>query len=65
MSRVETRTKLDLEKVIFIGRTYEEYMDMYLLSEEDLKGKKVLDCPSGACSFPAIGSIKGSEYYWI
>lgn len=59
MSRVETRTKLDLEKVIFIGRTYEEYKDMFLLAEEDLKGKKVLDCPSGACSFTAVGQSRG------
>ncbi|SFJ30197.1 hypothetical protein SAMN04487936_101596 [Halobacillus dabanensis] len=61
MSRVETRTKLDLEKVIFIGRTYEEYMDMFLLSEEELKGKKVLDCPSGACSFTAVGQSRGLD----
>ncbi|WP_431804536.1 SAM-dependent methyltransferase [Halobacillus andaensis] len=59
MSRAEMRTKLDLEKVIFVGRTYEEYMDMFLLSEEALKGKKVLDCPSGACSFTAVGQSKG------
>ncbi|WP_173918974.1 SAM-dependent methyltransferase [Halobacillus sp. Marseille-Q1614] len=61
MSRAETSTKLDLEKVIFIGRTYGEYMDMFLLSEEDLKEKKVLDCPSGACSFTAVGQSKGLD----
>ncbi|MFQ3544156.1 SAM-dependent methyltransferase [Halobacillus rhizosphaerae] len=54
-----TKTKLDLDKVIFIGRTYEEYMDMFMLSEGDLKGKKILDCPSGACSFAASGQLKG------
>ncbi|MCP3033042.1 SAM-dependent methyltransferase [Halobacillus sp. A1] len=59
MSRVEKRTKLDLEKVIFIGRTYEEYMDMFLLSEEELKGRQILDCPSGACSFTAEGRLRG------
>ncbi len=59
MSRGRARTKLDIDKVIFIGRTYEEYMDMFLLSEADLKDKKVLDCPSGACSFAASGQLRG------
>ncbi|MFC7064154.1 SAM-dependent methyltransferase [Halobacillus seohaensis] len=61
MSRVEQNTKLDLEKIIFIGRTYEEYMDMFYLSEEFLKGKKILDCPAGACSFTAIGQKIGLD----
>ncbi|WP_347551347.1 SAM-dependent methyltransferase [Pseudalkalibacillus hwajinpoensis] len=59
MSRVESRTKLDLDKIIFVGRTFEEYMEMFSLSEEKLEGKKILDCPAGACSFTAIGHSKG------
>ncbi len=47
MSKVEQSTKLDLERIIFIGRTYQEYMDMFLLSEKELQGKKILDCPAG------------------
>ncbi|GGF13609.1 hypothetical protein GCM10010954_10420 [Halobacillus andaensis] len=56
-----SRTKLNLEKIIFIGRTYEEYLDMFSLNEEALKGKKILDCPSGACSFTAVGRSKGMD----
>ncbi len=56
MSRAEQSTKLDLERIVFIGRTFEEYLDMFLLSEEELKGKKILDCPAGACSFTAVGN---------
>ena len=40
---------LDLDNVIFIGRTYDEYIDMFNL--HNLKNKKVLDFPAGACSF--------------
>lgn len=47
---------LSLERIIFIGRTYEEYMDMFSLSLEDLQGKRILDCPAGACSFTAKGT---------
>lgn len=61
MSKVEQSTKLDLERIIFIGRTFEEYMDMFLLTEEELKGKKILDCPAGACSFTAIGNKSGID----
>ena len=56
MSRVEQSTKLELERIIFIGRTFEEYLDMFSLSVEELKGKRILDCPAGACSFTAVGN---------
>lgn len=59
MSRVEGNRKLDLDRIVFIGRTYEEYVQMFSLQEQDLADKKILDCPSGACSFTAIASEKG------
>nr|WP_239584130.1 hypothetical protein [Aquibacillus albus] len=34
---------------------------MFLLSKEDLEGKKILDCPSGACSFSAVGNSLGLD----
>lgn len=58
MSRAEKR-KQELERIIFIGRTYEEYMQMFDLELQELAGKSILDCPAGACSFTAIGSAKG------
>lgn len=48
MSRVEINSKLDLDRIIFIGRPYEEYVQMFSLDEYDLLGKNVLDCPTGA-----------------
>lgn len=61
MSEVEQRTKLDLERIVFIGRTFEEYLDMFSVSEKELQGKKILDCPAGACSFTAMGSELGLD----
>ncbi|KHF41590.1 SAM-dependent methyltransferase [Halalkalibacter okhensis] len=61
MRRVEKSTKLDLERIVFIGRTLEEYLDMFSLSEEELQGKKILDCPAGACSFTAVGNELGLD----
>lgn len=61
MSKVEQVTKLDLERIVFIGRTFEEYLDMFSLSEGELQGKKILDCPAGACSFTAVGNKLGLD----
>ncbi|WP_232509545.1 class I SAM-dependent methyltransferase [Parageobacillus thermoglucosidasius] len=36
-------------------------MDMFSLSVEELKGKKILDCPAGACSFAALGNKLGLD----
>ena len=44
---------LNLDRVVFIGRTFSEYMGMFNLEPSQLKGLKILDCPSGASSFGA------------
>jgi hypothetical protein len=61
LSRVEKSKSSDLERIVFIGRTFEEYMAIFSLTEGDLKGRKILDCPSGACSFTAIGNKIGLD----
>ncbi|MRN52608.1 SAM-dependent methyltransferase [Paenibacillus monticola] len=53
-------TKLDLERIVFIGRTFEEYMRMFKLEREELVGRRILDCPSGACSFTAVAQRFGA-----
>ena len=45
---------LNLENIAITGRTFEEYSIFFDLKLEDLKGKKVLDCPSGVSSFVQI-----------
>lgn len=59
MSRAEA--KLDLSRIVFIGRTFEEYMLMFNLSKEELAGRTILDCPAGACSFTAIANQHGAD----
>ncbi|GAF64641.1 hypothetical protein BTS2_1534 [Bacillus sp. TS-2] len=59
MRKDEAGRKLNLDRIVFIGRTYEEYLKIFSLSIDDLKGKRVLDCPAGACSFTAIAKQLG------
>ena len=51
---------LELENVVITGRTFEEYSSFFDLKPEDLKDKKILDCPSGASSFVSIANKNGS-----
>ncbi len=50
-----------VNRVVSIGRTFDEYMKMFNLSLESLKDKKVLDRSAGACSFTAIARQKGID----
>lgn len=50
-----------IDSIAFIGRTLDEYMRMLDLSPEDLRGKRILDCPAGACSFAAEAAVMGAE----
>ncbi|HEB01881.1 MAG TPA: hypothetical protein ENI12_01460, partial [Nitrospirae bacterium] len=49
---------MKLEHIAFLGRTFKEYLDMFGLSEDDLKGENVLDCPAGPSSFAAEALAK-------
>lgn len=42
---------LKLDNILITGRLYEEYIAFFNLNIEELKGKRVLDCPSGVSSF--------------
>ncbi|MGN7765040.1 SAM-dependent methyltransferase [Paenibacillus sp. 22594] len=55
-----SRNKLDLERIVFIGRTFEEYLRMFDLQREELIGRSILDCPAGACSFTAGANKLGA-----
>ncbi|RIP35896.1 SAM-dependent methyltransferase [Staphylococcus gallinarum] len=45
--------QLSLDRIIFIGRTFDEYVKMFNLNMDTLKHKSILDCPAGACAFAA------------
>jgi len=53
--------KLDLSHIVFIGRTFDEYISMFNLTREELRGLKILDCPAGACSFTALANREGAD----
>ncbi len=50
-----------LDRIVFIGRTYDEYRRMFRLHERNLVGRKILDCPAGSCSFAAEMGARGIE----
>ncbi len=49
-----------LDKVVPWGRSFEEYVLMFSLSEEDLK-KRILDCGAGPASFNSILTKQGGN----
>ncbi len=49
-----------LDKVVLWGRSFEEYVLMFSLSEEDLK-KRILDCGAGPASFNSILTRRGGK----
>ena len=52
---------LNLENIAITGRTFEEYSAFFDLKLEDLKGKKILDSPSGASSFVSTANKNGVD----
>ncbi len=48
-------------RVWFIGRGFTEYVEMFKLDIEKLKGKRILDCNAGASSFTAEMRKRGAE----
>ncbi|MGF7047475.1 hypothetical protein J2T13_001980 [Paenibacillus sp. DS2015] len=53
--------EVNLSRVVFIGRTFDEYLKIFNLTREELAGRKILDCPAGACSFTAIANQNGID----
>jgi hypothetical protein len=51
--------RLDIDRVVFVGRTLSEYKEFLDLDIESLKDSKVLDCPSGPSSFVAEANRMG------
>ncbi|MBL0386532.1 SAM-dependent methyltransferase [Tumebacillus sp. ITR2] len=52
---------LELKHVVFVGRTWEDYVQMFSLQEADLPGRKILDCPGGAASFARTAGERGVD----
>ena len=44
---IQTKRGLQLDRVVLLGRTFEEYRRYFLLEPDDLIGKRVLDVAGG------------------
>jgi hypothetical protein len=52
---------MQLDRIVFLGRTLKEYVSMFSLRDEDLRSGRVLNCPSGPSSFGAEAAKEGVE----
>ncbi len=59
------KSALQLDRVVFFGRTFEEYLKMFALTLADIEGRSVLDCPSGPGWLCRGGQKKGTECHRI
>ena len=50
---MQIKRGLQLDRVVLLGRTFEEYCRYFLLKPDDLVGKRVLDVAGGVSSFCA------------
>jgi hypothetical protein len=50
---------LNLDRVVLLGRTFEEYARYFALNPRELGGKKILDVAAGVSSFTAQASERG------
>jgi hypothetical protein len=55
------KERLDIDRVAFIGRTYDEYVRIFGLDDSLLRQGRILDCPAGAASFAAEADRSGSD----
>ena len=56
---IQTKRGLQLDRVVLLGRTFEEYRRYFLLEPDLLIGKRVLDVAGGVSSFCAEANNLG------
>jgi hypothetical protein len=54
-----TRRGLNLDRVVLLGRTFDEYCRYFLLEPEELEGRRILDAAGGVSSFTAEANARG------
>lgn len=53
--------KFDFEGVVFFGRCINEYVAMFNLNLDEMRGKQILDCSSGPAAFAVDAAAKGIQ----
>ncbi len=56
-----TRRGLNLDRVVLLGRTSEEYRHYFALADADLRHRRILDVASGVSSFTAESTTRGLD----
>jgi len=56
---IQAKRGLQLDRIVLLGRTFEEYRRYFLLEPHELIGKKVLDAAGGVSSFCAEANDLG------
>ncbi len=56
---MDTKRGLQFDRVVLLGRTFDEYCRYFLLEPEQLAGKTVLDVAGGVSSFCAESNARG------
>lgn len=52
---------MQLDRVVLLGRTFDEYRQFFALEPEALRGKRILDIASGVSSFRAEAAQRGFD----
>jgi hypothetical protein len=58
---MQSKRGLQLDRVVLLGRTFEEYRRYFLLEPDRLVGKRVLDVAGGVSSFCAEANQRGMK----
>ncbi|AFY61085.1 methyltransferase family protein [Synechococcus sp. PCC 6312] len=61
MTSLEPSVDFNLPRIVFFGRTFAEYEQMFNFTDAELAGKRILDCPSGPDSFVAESFNRGLD----
>lgn len=55
------RERPRIDEILVTARTLENYLDFFNLDRDELRGKRILDCPGGAASFTAQANTLGAD----
>jgi hypothetical protein len=55
------KERIELQHVVLLGRTFEEYCTYFQLTEEDLRSSRILDLAAGLSSFCGEAAARGYD----
>ncbi len=61
MTTLDESQHFAFTSVLFLGRDFSEYRDMFNLDQAELRGKRILDCAAGPSSFACEMNLSGFD----